>query len=120
MIADEFLKAQLAQADIDAWYKRRVILAHGLVMRARIRHLVQPEEVVSETIFRVLTMHNRHYLWDGRDPDTFNNFFSRAMSTTVSYFASHGRNQIQGLQKYEAQVVFPTSYEVHQEAEREA
>lgn len=120
MIADEFLKAELAKPDIDAWYKRRVIVAHGLVMRARIMHLVQAEEVVSETIFRVLVMHNGHYLWDGRDPDTFNKFFSRAMSTTASYFASHGRGQIKGLQRYEVQVVLPTPYEVHQEAEQEA
>ncbi|MES2194435.1 MAG: hypothetical protein V4517_08455 [Pseudomonadota bacterium] len=122
MIAEDHLTKILLspRADAETWYKKRIIMAAGLVARAGVRYAVEPEEVVGETISRVLTQHNRRYLWDGEKPDTFNKFFTRCMNTTTSYFASKGRGQIRGLKKLEAQVIFPTSYEAYQEAALEA
>jgi hypothetical protein len=121
MIAHEHLTLilQSPRADVEDWYKKRILLASGLAARAGLRISVEPEEIVSETIYRVLTS-RRRYLWDGREPRTFNQFFSQCMGTTANFFAAQSRGQLSGLKKFKAQVICPTSYEAFQEAAQDA
>lgn len=120
MIAADHLTTILRSSLATDWYKKRIILATGMVAQQRIGHAAEPEEVVGETIVRVLTKHSPRYLWDGKTPETFNRFFTRCMNTTTAFFKAKGRSQIRGLEKFKAQVVFPTSFEVHQDLTREA
>lgn len=82
------------------WYTVQILLARslikGILLKAKAGNagrpffVPEPEELVSETIVRVLDQKKR-YQWDGLSPETFDEFFAGCIRTTADYFWSKAR-----------------------------
>lgn len=102
MEAHELLRKMLDPsrgADRVAWHDRQLLVARYLVngFRGRFREqdlvLPDPEDLIDETVTRILEVHSSRYVWDGTDPPDFDKFFARCMSTTINSAYSNGRSQ---------------------------
>ncbi len=124
MITEDHLRLRLnaPRAQRDAWLSRQLLLAtfahRGLLKRVSARRGETPapipdaQEIVDETILRILSHHNAGYEWDGMEPNSFDAFFARCLKRTANYFWADIRGDFTGTRKFKHLVVEYTPFEL--------